>query len=102
MRTPSGSRICSNLLERVGAGADEIGFRFATSEGENIVSRSPERCHARVLPDVLVSGHHGEPVRVCERDDHTVEWIPVEERQCGRRARNAGIKGDFPQIVPLD
>jgi hypothetical protein len=39
---------------------------------------------------------------VGQRDDHAIEWIPVEERQGSRRARDAGIESDLPQIVPID
>lgn len=57
---------------------------------------------ARVLSDVVVRGQDGEPVGLSERDDHAIEGIAVERRQCGRRARHRGVKGDFPQSVPFD
>src|SRR5919108_3071306 len=40
-------------------------------------------------------------MRLCERDDHAVERIAVEQRQGGRRTRDAGIERDFPQVIPL-
>ena len=61
-----------------GKGSDPATQDNATGGGDQ--RRLPERVHAGVLPDVLVRGQHGQPVRVCKRHDHPVEWIPVEER----------------------
>jgi hypothetical protein len=38
-------------------------------------------------------------VRLRDRDDHAVEWIPVQGRQRSRRARNTGIQGNLAQIA---
>ena len=40
-------------------------------------------------------------MRLGECDDDTVEGIAVEPWQGGRRARDAGVKRDFAQVVLL-
>ena len=42
-----------------------------------------------------------ERMRLRQHYEHTVERIPMDERQGGCGARTAGIKRDLPQAIPL-